>query len=192
MWLRDIDRWFMAHVLPYAGVYRTYARRLMRDDSEAEDLVQEAYARVVGMENWQRLEAPHRFTLRVIHNLAVERIRHARVVTIMQAGNLEMAEWADLAPDPYSVIASRDELRRVLAALNLLPEKCREAMLLRKFHGLTPFQIAERMAISVSTVEKHLAKGLRLLTKMLANEDGQAVEDSLVVWRQSEKTRTPG
>lgn len=183
--LRDIDHWFMERVLPFAGTYLAYARRLTRNREEAEDLVQEAYARVIGYAKWQQLDAPNRFTLRIIHNLAVERIRQSKVITIIQVGSLEMEAWPDWAPDPYAVAESRGELRRVSAALSRLPEKCREVTVLRKIFGLTPLQIAERLAISVSTVEKHLAKGLRLLTQALAEEDNRTVEDSFQTWRQS-------
>lgn len=186
--LREVDLWFINRILPHAGTYLAYAKRLTRNREEAEDLVQEAYARVISNDRWRALEAPERFTLRVIHNLAVERIRQARVVTIVQAGSLEMAEWPDMTPGPYSITAARDELRRVAAALGRLPEKCREVTILRKIHELSPFQIAERLAISVSTVEKHLVKGIRLLTQILAEENKLTAEDPISECHPSDLT----
>jgi RNA polymerase sigma factor (sigma-70 family) len=184
-WLREIDHWFLERVLPHADDYRAYARSLTRGSADADDLVQEAYARVLSLNGWRGLETPHRFVLRVIHNLAVERIRHARVVQIEQAVCLDEVEWPDPAPGPYAIAAARNDLRRVEAALAYLPAKCRQVTILRKIRGLSPNQIADRLGISVSTVEKHLVKGLQLLTKILAEQDGRTAEETQAAWGRS-------
>jgi DNA-directed RNA polymerase specialized sigma24 family protein len=58
-------------------------------------------------------------------------------------------------------------------------------------HGLSPGQIAVRLNLSVSTVEKHLAKGLKLLTKALATGDGRSIEKRSSSWRdRAIKTET--
>ena len=190
-WLRDIDRWFATRVLPYAGNYRAYARKLIGDEAEAEDLVQEAYAKVLGVADWRRLEAPDRFVMTIIRNLAFERFRRAKVVGIRQIGVLEMDRLVDPAPDAYAVTSARQELDLVLAALDRLPEQCRKVLTLRKMYGLSPGQIAVRLNLSVSTVEKHLAKGLRLLTKALAAGDGRSIEKRPSSWpRRAIKTET--
>ncbi|MFN3524154.1 MAG: RNA polymerase sigma factor [Phenylobacterium sp.] len=180
-WLREADRWFLAAVLPHRAVFRAYARRLVGDESEADDLVQEAYGRVLGCD-WRRLEAPERFVLRVIRNLAVERFRKARVVSIRQIDALDPEAIADDAPDPESRLAARDDLRHAIRALGALPPQCRRVLILRKLQGLSPGEIAVRLGLSVSTVEKHLAKGLRLLTEERAQRDGAQAEISSAKW----------
>lgn len=182
-WLRDIDRWFATQVLPHAGNYRAYARKLVGNEAEADDLVQEAYAKVLGVPDWRRLEAPDRFVMTVIRNLAFERFRRAKVVRIRQIGVLEMDSLPDPAPDAYAVTSARQELDLVLAALDRLPEQCRKVLTLRKMHGLSPGQIAVRLNLSISTVEKHLAKGLRLLTQALATSDGRGIQKRSSSWR---------
>lgn len=190
-WLRDIDHWFANRVLPFAGNYRAYARKLIGDEAEAEDLVQEAYAKVLGVPDWRRLEAPERFVMTIIRNLAFERFRRAKVVGIRQIGVLEMDLLADPAPDAYAITSARQELDLVLAALERLPEQCRKVLTLRKMYGLSPAQIAVRLNLSISTVEKHLAKGLRLLTKALAAGDGRSIEKRPSSWpRRAIKTET--
>ena len=190
-WLRDIDRWFVTSVLPYADNYRAYARKLTGDEADAEDLVQEAYAKVLAVPDWKRLEAPERFVLTIIRNLAYERFRRAKVVGIRQIGVLEMDALADPSPDAYAVTSAREELDRVLAALDRLPEQCRKVLTLRKMHGLSPGQIAVRLNLSVSTVEKHLAKGLKLLTKALAASDGRSFARRSSSWvKRAIKTET--
>jgi RNA polymerase sigma-70 factor (ECF subfamily) len=183
-WLREIDKWFAEAVLPSAPVYRAYARKLTGDAVEAEDLVQEAYAKVLGVPDWRRLEQPERFVLTIIRNLAFERFRRAKVVGIRQIGVLEMEALPDPAPDAHAVTSAREELLRVLEAVDRLPEQCRRVVTLRKMEGLSPGQIAVRLNLSISTVEKHLAKGLMLLTKALAASDGRGIGSKAGTWRK--------
>lgn len=183
-WLREIDKWFAEAVLPSAPVYRAYARKLTGDAVEAEDLVQEAYAKVLGVPDWRRLEQPERFVLTIIRNLAFERFRRAKVVGIRQIGVLEMEALPDPAPDAHAVTSAREELLRVLEAVDRLPEQCRRVVTLRKMEGLSPGQIAVRLNLSISTVEKHLAKGLMLLTKSLAASEGRGIGSKAGTWRK--------
>ncbi len=59
-------------------------------------------------------------------------------------------------------------MERLKRVLETLPPKCREAFELRKFDGLSQREIAQKMSIAESTVEKHLAKALRLVMKEMA------------------------
>lgn len=174
-WLRDIDRWFVADVLPHAAAYRAKAAYFCgRDD--ADDLVQEAYARVLKTPDYRAIVAPRGFVLTIVRNLALERLRRARVVRI-ELASLEMLDVADSAPDAFAIAAGRFELQRLLDLIDGLPPQCGRVVHMRKVQGMSPAAIAEALSISVSTVEKHLAKGLALVTK--ARRDSEArVEDS--------------
>ena len=58
--------------------------------------------------------------------------------------------------------------------LSMLPPKCRQAFELRKFDGLSQREIAARMGISQSTVEKHLIKALRWVMSQMKEPDAEA------------------
>ena len=58
-----------------------------------------------------------------------------------------------------------------MLAVNQLPPKCRNVFVLRMIDGLSQRAIGERLGIAVSTVEKHLAKGLRLCKESIAAQD---------------------
>src|SRR3569833_380264 len=167
-WLREIDIWFAESELPFASHYRAYAQRLTENSSDAEDLVQEAYAKVLGSPDWRRLESPERFVLATIRNLAFDRFRKEKVVGIRQVGSLELNAVPDPTPDVVAQEGARQELELVLKAFEGLPEQIRTVLALRRIHGLSPGQIATNLNLSVSTVEKHMAKGLRLLTATVA------------------------
>jgi RNA polymerase sigma-70 factor (ECF subfamily) len=68
----------------------------------------------------------------------------------------------------------RSELHHVVKVMQEMPPRMREAMILRRIEGLPPAQVAERMNISVSTVETHLVKALRLLMQRLNRTEARA------------------
>ncbi len=181
-WLRPIDSWFADSVFVHNAAHRRYAHRLAGSAEEGEELVQEAYARLFALNDWASINSPHAFTMRILHNLAMERFRRAEVVHLDRSIALQSLDPADDAPRPDQVAAGRAELRRVARALDTLPDRCREAVHLRRIEGLPPREVAERMGIAVSTVEKHLVKGLRLLVERLAlpDDSGAATQDT--VW----------
>ncbi|MGF7154923.1 RNA polymerase sigma factor [Novosphingobium gossypii] len=174
-WLRDIDRWFMAEVLPYAAAYRARAAHFCgRDD--ADDLVQEAYARVLNTPDCRNILQPRAFMLTVIRNLALERLRRAKVVRIELLASMDVLDIVDPSPDAFAVASGRSELQRLLRSIEALPPQCARVMHMRKVQGMSPAAIAQALSISVSTVEKHIAKGLALVTKAHRDSETQVEE----------------
>lgn len=174
-WLREIDRWFLAEVLPHAAAYRAKAAHFCgRDD--ADDLVQEAYARVLKTPDYRAIVTPRGFVLRIVHNLALERLRRANVVRIELLASLEVLDVADPAPDAFAVAAGRSEMQRLLHLIDALPPQCARVMHMRKIQGVPPTAIAEALSISISTVEKHIARGLALVTKARRDSEAQVEE----------------
>lgn len=187
-WLRDIDTWFADHVFAHDQQTRRYALRLVRNPEEAEELVQEAYARLFALENWASIANPHAFTLRIVRNLAIERFRRADVVRLDHGAMLHSLEIADQEPTPDIVAMDRSELSHVVKMLQEMPPRMREAMVLRRIEGLPPAQVAERMNISVSTVETHLIKALRLLMhKRTPPGETEAKTEQAVQWECGER-----
>lgn len=174
-WLRDIDRWFMAEVLPHAAAYRARAAHFCGRD-EAEDLVQEAYARVLATPDYRAIAAPRGFVLTVVHNLALERLRRANVVRIDFLASLDVLDVADPAPDAFAVSSGRSDLQLLLRLIDDLPPQCARVMHMRKIQQLPPSRIAHELSISLSTVEKHIAKGLALVTKARRDHSARAEE----------------
>lgn len=173
-WLRDIDRWLIDAVMPAAPRYRALATRLI-GSGEAEDLVQEAYAKLLASSNWRSINSPVAFTLQIVRNLALDRLRRSSVVRIQQVTALDPIDVEDDAPDAYSIVAARRELARVLELVDELPPQCRTVVRMRKFDGLSPQVIADSLGLSVSTVEKHLAKGVATIASGLTG--GLAASD---------------
>lgn len=186
-WQRDIDIWFADHVFIYHQQTRRYAISLVRQQEEAEELVQEAYARLFALDDWASIANPHAFTLRIVRNLAIERFRRADVVRLDQSAILNQLEVADQDPTPDVVAMDRSELRHVVKVMEEMPPRMREAMYLRRIEGLPPAQVAERMKISVSTVETHLIKALRLLVHRLDRREARGMTEQAPAWETTER-----
>lgn len=189
-WLRDIDIWFADHVFMFQHQHRRYALSLAKQPEEAEELVQEAYARLFARDDWAGIANPHAFTMRIIRNLAIERFRRAGVVRFDQGAMIAMLEIADHDPTPDVVAMDRSELHRVAEILQEMPPRMREAIYLRRIEGLPPAQVAERMNISVSTVETHIKRALRLLVTGLARPAAQGKAEHAPQWESSAKLET--
>lgn len=165
----------MSEVLPHSAAYRARAAHFCGRE-EAEDLVQEAYARVLATPDYKAITAPRGFVLVIVHNLALERLRRANVVRIDFLASMEMLEVADPAPDAFAVTSGRSELQFLLRLINDLPPQCGRVVHMRKIQQMPPARIAEELSISLSTVEKHIAKGLALITKARRERAVQAEE----------------
>lgn len=169
--VRPIDRWFVDEVLPHERRYIDYARRTLRCDDEAGDLVQEAYAKLFTLDGWSAIANPPAYVMRMIRNIAIERMRRARVVALQPLPPPTAFEVADDTPDSFRVVAGRAQMTHVQHAISDLPERCRVALVRRRIAEETPREIASDLGISISTFEKRLARAVELLTHALTPHD---------------------
>lgn len=143
------------------------ARRILRDDAEAEDVAQETMLRLWrggarlelgpgGLGPWLR---------RVARNLCIDRVRSGRRVAVVE----EVPEQAEPASQ-LSGLADQDLSRRVDEALRALPERQRIALTLFHFEGLSQVEVGATLGISDEAVESLLARGRRALKAALKDE----------------------
>jgi len=176
----ELRAWFVDQILPLEAVLERYLRRNWRDADEIADLRQEVYARVFDACALSQPDSAQAFVLSTARNLLIDRARRDQVVDIETFADMnELAPTIDdLSPERH--LSARSELRLLQRALNLLPDRCREALELRKIEGLSQREVAARMGISEDTVEKHLSKGVRALaTALQATGSGTTAEAAL-------------
>jgi RNA polymerase sigma factor (sigma-70 family) len=166
----EVRAWFVREVLPLEAVLMQFLRRNWRNKSEIADLRQEVYARVFEAARHEipRLAKP--FLFATARNLLINRVRQEHVVSIEAVADLDALNIPKDEPGPDRSAIARDELRRLQAALDDLPPRCREAVILRQVDGLTRREIASRMGIAEKTVKRHLADGVRVLADHLYGE----------------------
>jgi RNA polymerase sigma factor (sigma-70 family) len=171
-------RWFAREVLPHEADVRRWLSRRVRGlpDCHVDEIVQEAYARLWAA-GTERIVNPRAYFFVTARHVVSEVLRRLRVVSIETIADIDSLNIADEDVGVERRISGREEIERVQHMLAKLPPKCREAFELRKFAELSQKEIARRMQLSESTVEKHLVKALRLLMSEIkaADEPGVAV-----------------
>uniref|UniRef100_UPI0035CB8E59 RNA polymerase sigma factor n=1 Tax=uncultured Sphingomonas sp. TaxID=158754 RepID=UPI0035CB8E59 len=165
--VRPIDRWFIAEVLPHERDLLDAARRLSGGSDEARDLVQEVLARMLSTEAWSAIATPRIYMLRMMRNLAIDRIRRSKIIDFRHFVDLEDFDAPDDAPDQHRVAADRQQLEDLARAVRALPERCRTVFERCRIDGQSPRAIAEELGVSLSTLEKRLARAIHLLTQAL-------------------------
>ena len=71
--------------------------------------------------------------------------------------------------EPDAIVSSREGLAAVLATIDRLPLRCREAFILHKFDGLPQAEVARRMGISVTMVERHIKLAMQACRRCLSS-----------------------
>ena len=145
-----------------------YAMRLLSDRAEAEDVTQETMLRLWRVAPiWRTGEAKvSTWAYRVVTNLCTD-LRRARV----RRPSVTLDDAPEVADGSRGVLATMIEADRMAAlqtALGLLPERQRQAVVLRHIEGMANPEIAEILGIGVEAVESLTARGKRALTAILA------------------------
>ena len=141
---------------------RAALMRRGRSTEDADDLVQEAWVRLACYERDQVVDEPEAFLMRTALNLSIDahrmRVSHGEEVL------LEDVVLLDLAPGTEAVVLARERMARLSVCLGRLNEKTRDILLAYRVDGVTYREIAQRYGLSISTVEKHIAKATLQLT----------------------------
>lgn len=172
-WLREADEWFSQHLFPYENALLTVARRMTGNREIARDMVQETYADMLSGDRWRSVQNPRAYAMRALKNYALTFLQRARVVPIDLIANMETLPLVDLGPDAHDVLSAKQKRDLLLKAIEALPPKCRQVVKLRRLREMPQREIAKHLGIAESSVEKHLARGMRLIADYLqAHEVG--------------------
>ena len=169
---RPIDQWFMQEVLPLEPILTRFLQRNWRNDTEIGDLRQEAYARVYEAAQRERPQLVKPFLFQVARHLMIDRLRRQSVVNLESLVDFDWLNVSDDKPSIEAYVAARQELRLLQAALDKLPPRCRQVVLMRKVDGLSQREVAKNMGITIETVENQVAKGMRLLAQAMGSRRG--------------------
>lgn len=155
------------------NLVRAFAARLGSLEA-AEDLAQDLYFKVLALEPTEEVQNPTALLYRMGGNLMLDRLRRERRASAREDAWLMVERTSlggeDVAEQPAAdeVLAGRQRLALMLAALEDLPPRMREAFRLHKLRGLSHAETARTMGISISAVEKHMSGALKALMARLA------------------------
>lgn len=144
------------------GMYRALSRIV--PPHEIEDIVQETYVRICQIQHEQQISAPKSFIYTIARNLALDYHKQADTRKVDRVDDLELLDALcaeDCKDEVFDAVLSGHEFGHFCEAVRQLPLQCRKVFVLKKVYGYSQREIANQLNISESTVEKHIAVGLK-------------------------------
>jgi RNA polymerase sigma-70 factor (ECF subfamily) len=158
-----------------------FAMVLTRDQTEAEDLVQETYLRAVRAFGQLMPDSNLKgYLFAIMRNLWLNQLRHVRSgprFIELDGERADYDRWPDpVAGDPYSALVRKTEREQVRAAINSLPLLHREVVMLRDIEGFSYQQIAEILGCPAGTVMSRLGRAREKLRLLLGQPQAEAAK----------------
>jgi RNA polymerase sigma-70 factor, ECF subfamily len=147
-----------------------YAYRFLKDMDLAEEIVQEFFYNYWKNRHTMNIQISIKsYMFRAIRNNSLKYLEHVRVVKKYEQ-NFKDTNGIDAGVETNDLEAR--ELNEIIeATLDELPERCRQIFKLSRFEGLKYNEIAEKLSISIKTVEANMGKALQLFRKNLKHYD---------------------
>ena len=151
----------------------SFALKITGDGSLAKDLVQNVFVRLWETHDTFQYENPEAFLYKMVRNASLNYIRHLKVVDNLKSEMKDQYLGEELyyidmvGNEPYLLI-EKELGEKVMEVMDELPEKCRMVFRMSRIDGLKNQEIADRLGLSVKTVEKHISKALDIYRKKFA------------------------
>ena len=153
-------RWFAEEVQPHEPELRAFLHRHFPTVQDIDDLVQEAYLRLIRARSTGAIAEPRAYLFQTARNAAYDLFRRKRVVLLDDLAERHRPSVVEDSPDAAEIFSHAQEIELLVESIHALPPRCREVLTLRKLHGLSYREIAARLGISEHTVNAQLAIGI--------------------------------
>jgi RNA polymerase sigma-70 factor, ECF subfamily len=173
------SRDFEQVVLPHLDAAYNLARWLVRNSHDAEDVVQEACLRAVKFFDGYREGNSRAWLLRIVRNTAYSFLEKKRPAELAEEFDETVHGTSAESLDAEAVLVQGVESRMLQVALEALPVRCREALILRELEELSYKEIAEVMGVPIGTVMSSLVRGRAQLRESLLRERDKEVQRGL-------------
>lgn len=162
---RDVEQLFREHnaaLLKFVGAK-------LGSTQEAKEVAQEAYVRLLRLNQPEAVSYLRAFLFKTAANLAMDRLRQrGRRRFMVTTHNLDFAVF-DLSPDRQ--LEGEQAMQRLRAAIDELPRKCREAFLLYRLEGLSCSEVAARLGLQERMVWLYISRALEYVRARVAGDD---------------------
>jgi RNA polymerase sigma factor (sigma-70 family) len=156
-----MDKLFREH---NQGLVRFLAGRLS-SDAEAKEVAQEAYVRLLQLDQPKAVGFLRAFLYKTATNIATDHIRRRRLAR--EARNVDPFDFGVDRRSPEEYASGAEEMVIVSKCLDELTPRCREAVLLTRLSGLSPEDAAERLGVTTRMIRMYIAEALTLIRARL-------------------------
>jgi RNA polymerase sigma factor (sigma-70 family) len=118
---------------------------------------------------------PRSYLYQIAKNIAKDRVKSASFKLVDSIDDHEDILSSDEEDEVYLAAVSHEEFSQFCEAVRFLPLQCRRVFVLRKVYGFSQREVAKQLEIAESTVEKHVALGLRRCSERMTKS---AVDDN--------------
>jgi RNA polymerase sigma factor (sigma-70 family) len=160
-------------VMPHLDAAYNLARWLVRNSTDAEDVVQEAYLRAFRFFGGFQGGDARAWLLKIVRNTSYTFLEKRRPADLAEEFDEKVHVTENEAPDAEAVMVQNVETRMLRDALAQLPVNFREALVLRELEGMSYKEIAELMDVPIGTVMSGLARGRAKLRELLLQARGK-------------------
>ncbi len=154
------ERWFIENLQPHEAMLRGWLRGRYQSGLDIDDVIQEAYLRVLKARKKDPVNAPKAFLFATARNLALNTIRFAKVRGEDTMSTLDDCDVLDERAGVRETVARNQELEVLTKAIQSLPDRCRQIFTLRKVYGMSQRDIAKKLNISARTVNAQISIGV--------------------------------
>ncbi|HEX7815188.1 RNA polymerase sigma factor [Dyella sp.] len=154
----------------------TFLRRRTASEQDAEDAAQESMTKLLRYRDTEPASAWKQLLYRIAVNVAHDQFRVSLTRFSKDHVTLDGQDIVDTERSPEERMSYEQQVARLSKAILELPPKCQKVYLLKRVHGLSRAQIAEKCGISVKMVEKHLATALVLLKRKVGDSPAGTFE----------------
>lgn len=166
------DDWFEQNFREHEPLLRAWLVRRFPSLQDVDDIVQESYLRLVEARGRTEIATPKAYMFRVARNLVLDRLRHEKVIAFEPLVEGDASAVEDECASVHQTVTRDQRLEIMTQAIQALPTQCRHIFTLRKVHGLSQQEIAQRLGISQHTVSAQLTIGLNKCRQYVAGRLG--------------------
>jgi RNA polymerase sigma-70 factor (ECF subfamily) len=139
---------------------KAYLRSSFPTVQDVDDVVQESYLRIWKARTAQPILSAKAFLFKIASRLCLDRLRHEQASPITEVTDFAVSSVIEEKAGVFEAISVHQEISLLLDAIDSLPDRCREILILRKLQGIPQKEVAARLGISEQTVHVQVARGI--------------------------------
>ncbi len=165
------SHWYLTEVQPHRPALRAWLLARFPSLNDVDDIVQESCVRILQARDSTAIRSTRALLFTTARNFALDAVRRQRIVRFESISDELDSSVIEENTGVVAIVSKQQELELLALAIQSLPPRARQIMTLRTAYGFTPPHIAENLGLSLSTVEKEMAKSIRACATFFATRD---------------------